>query len=176
MLTHTAAALKTQWQSLHLQHKDRAVNEDGFSLLESLIALVVFSVGFLALTALMMKSYQQSQSAYLRSLATEQAYDIADRIRANPAATTIASSDYHQAHNASDPGCIDTSCTPKQMAEYDGWAWNKINNDVLPVGSGSIEYTPAPAVGSAPGRFTVKVNWDDARTGNLLTFTTEFVP
>ena len=57
MLTHTAAALKTQWQSLHLQHKDRAVNEDGFSLLESLIALVVFSVGFLALTALMMKSY-----------------------------------------------------------------------------------------------------------------------
>ena len=56
---------------------------DGFSLLESLIALVVFSIGFLALTLLMHTSLQNTNSAFYRSVATEQAYDMADRIRAN---------------------------------------------------------------------------------------------
>ena len=56
---------------------------DGFSLLESLIALVVFSIGFLALTLLMQTSLKNTNSAFYRSVATEQAYDMADRIRAN---------------------------------------------------------------------------------------------
>ena len=42
---------------------------DGFSLLESLIALVVFSIGFLALTLLMQTSLKNTNSAFYRSVA-----------------------------------------------------------------------------------------------------------
>ena len=140
---------------------------DGFSLLESLIALVVFSIGFLALTLLMQTSLRNTNSAFYRSVATEQAYDMADRIRANRGAD-VAPADgigdnvgnYHNAEASADPGCILVTCNETQLAQYDGWQWNQTNGDVLPSGGGSIVFN------AATGAVTVTVSWDDNRTGN----------
>ncbi len=55
----------------------------GFTLLEVMIALVIFSFGLLALAALMAKGLQYNTSALHRSYASSQAYDMADRMRAN---------------------------------------------------------------------------------------------
>ena len=133
---------------------------DGFSLLESLIALVVFSVGFLALTLLMQTSLQNTNSAFYRSVATEQAYDMADRIRANRGAAGANVVNYRNAEASADPGCILVDCNATQLAQYDGWQWNQTNGDVLPSGGGSIVFN------AATGAVTVTVSWDDNRTGN----------
>ncbi|MDP6081508.1 MAG: type IV pilus modification protein PilV, partial [Arenicellales bacterium] len=93
---------------------------DGFSLLESLIALVVFSIGFLALTLLMHTSLQNTNSAFYRSVATEQAYDMADRIRANRGAEGANVVNYGGVEASADPGCIVAGCTALQLAQYDG--------------------------------------------------------
>lgn len=58
----------------------------GFSLLEALIALVVFSIALLGLAALYTKTLSLSHSSYLRTLASIQAMDLEERIRANPQA------------------------------------------------------------------------------------------
>lgn len=58
-------------------------NEKGFTLIEALIALVVFSIGLLGLAAMYSKSMMVTHSAYMRSLASIQALDMAERIRAN---------------------------------------------------------------------------------------------
>ena len=133
---------------------------DGFSLLESLIALVVFSVGFLALTLLMQTSLKNTNSAFYRSVATEQAYDMADRIRANRGAAGANVVNYRNAEASADPGCILVDCNATQLAQYDGWQWNQTNGDVLPSGGGSIVFN------AATGAVTVTVSWDDNRTGN----------
>ena len=135
---------------------------DGFSLLESLIALVVFSIGFLALTLLMQTSLRNTNSAFYRSVATEQAYDMADRIRANRGAAGVNVANYLNAEaTADDPGCIASAagCSPEVVADYDGWQWNRTNAQVLPSGGGRIEV-------NATGLVTVTVSWDDNRTGN----------
>ena len=164
---------------------------DGFSLLESLIALVVFSIGFLALTLLMQTSLKNTNSAFYRSVATEQAYDMADRIRANRGAD-VAPADgigdnvvnYRNAEaTADDPGCIANAdgCTSQALvAAYDGWQWNQTNAQVLPSGGGSI------VVNAATGAVTVTVSWDDNRTGNdcsavpappaCVSFEVDFIP
>jgi len=59
----------------------------GFTLLESMIALVIFSVALLALAGMYMKTLSLSHSSYLRALASIQAMDLEERIRANPNAT-----------------------------------------------------------------------------------------
>ena len=59
------------------------MNSKGFTLLEVLITLVIFSFGLLALANLVLKSAQYNASALHRSYASNQAYDLADRIRAN---------------------------------------------------------------------------------------------
>jgi type IV pilus assembly protein PilV len=66
---------------------------NGFTLLEVLIALVIFSFGLLALAALMAKGLQYNTSALHRSYASTQAYDIADRMRANRLGITAGNYD-----------------------------------------------------------------------------------
>ena len=158
---------------------------DGFSLLESLIALVVFSIGFLALTLLMHTSLQNTNSAFYRSVATEQAYDMADRIRANRGAAGANVENYRNAEASAGPfPCIASAagCTPADLADYDGWDWNQTNARVLPSGGGRI------VPNAATGVVRVTVSWDDNRTGNncravpapgppdCVSFAVEFIP
>ena len=129
---------------------------NGFTLLEVLIALVIFSFGLLALAALMAKGLQYNTSALHRSYASTQAYDIADRMRANRLGITAG--DYDSiSGTGTDPGCITTGCTPAQMAQYDAWAWNSANAALLPSGSGSVTI--------AGTTYTITVTWDDDRDG-----------
>ena len=55
----------------------------GFTLIEVLIAMIILAVGLLGLAGLQATSLRNNQSAYNRSVATQLAYDIADRMRAN---------------------------------------------------------------------------------------------
>ena len=57
----------------------------GFTLIEVLIAMLVLAVGLLGLAGLQATSLKNNQSAYNRSQATQLAYDMADRMRANVA-------------------------------------------------------------------------------------------
>ena len=156
---------------------------DGFSLLESLIALVVFSIGFLALTLLMHTSLQNTNSAFYRSVATEQAYDMADRIRANRGEAGANVVNYLNVEASADPGCILAGCAPLALAQFDGWDWNQTNARQLPSGGGRIVPT---AANPATGPVTVTVSWDDNRAGadcaavpapaQCMSFIVEFIP
>lgn len=56
----------------------------GFSLVEVLVAVLVLSVGLLGLAALQIAGVRANDSARLRTQATLAAYDLADRLRADP--------------------------------------------------------------------------------------------
>jgi len=61
-----------------------AINEQGSSLIEVLVAVVIISVGLLSVAALQTMALKSNQGSYYRSQATFLAYDLADRIRAAP--------------------------------------------------------------------------------------------
>ena len=132
------------------------MKNQGFTLLEVMIALVVFSFGLLALAALMAKGLQFNASALHRSYASSQAYDMADRMRANRIG--IENDNYDSVSGAgTDPDCIDSGCTPAEMAQYDGWAWNSVNALVLPSGSGIVARSGTT--------YRITLTWDDDRDG-----------
>ena len=79
-------------------HKSR-----GFTLLEVLIALLVFSLGLLGLAGLMIMSVKTNHSAYLRTQATFLAESMADRMRADPMAIWASSYNGNYPATASDP-------------------------------------------------------------------------
>ncbi len=86
----------------HIGSADRNVN--GFSLLEVLIALLVLSIGLLGLAGLQGTGLRYNHSAYLRSQATFQTYDMADRMRAN--LRGVQQGDYNNVSGIpTDPGC-----------------------------------------------------------------------
>ena len=142
-----------------------AVNlkQRGFTLLEVMIALLIFSIGLLGLAGLQAGGLRSNNQAQLRTIAVIQAYDMADRIRANPRG--VADGDYNAMDNSNPTAgnCITNTCTAAQMATYDYYEWQTTNQDILPSGHGTI--TTNVLGGGITTLFTVTVMWDEDRTG-----------
>ncbi len=152
-------------------------------MLEVLIAIVILSFGLLAMAASLSAGFRANQSAYYRTVATQQAYDMSDRLRANLAG--VAAGSYLNLNGTpANPGCITTGCTPAQLAQYDAWNWNTANANLLPTGAGVVclDSTPndgtpgVPACDGIGNIYAVKVWWDDDRTGNPKRFVTTLQP
>ena len=62
--------------------------ERGFSLMEVLIAMLVLAIGLLGLASLQAQSLKFNHESYVRSQATILAYEIMDRMRTTPSATS----------------------------------------------------------------------------------------
>ncbi|TRW92786.1 type IV pilus modification protein PilV [Candidatus Methylobacter oryzae] len=151
----------------------------GFTLIEILIAALVLAVGLLGLAGLQAASIKNNLSAYNRSQATQLAYDMADRMRANknesldPASgSVIAASTYltiAPTSAAAQASCETvTGCTRAQMAQNDLFQWNAALAGTLPSGTGTITVVAATRV------FTITVSWKDNPDGSNTSFLVSF--
>lgn len=94
----------------------------GFSLIESLIALIIVSIGLLGLAALQTSALRNTQIANISSNATLSAHDIIERMRANP--TGMQSKAYNAPSLVAHSNCYSTTgCTPTEIAENDMYEW-----------------------------------------------------
>lgn len=133
----------------------RFKRDQGFTLVEILVAVVVLAIGLLGLAGLQATSLRFNSSAYLRSQATNLAYEMADRMRANRQAAM--SGDYDpEAFEAPPPACAAVAPAGTTVAERDVRAWRKALACTLPSGTGSIQRI-------AGNIFRVTVRWDDSR-------------
>ena len=148
------------------------LRQKGLSLIEVMITLTVFSFGLLALAALMASGLKYNTSALHRSYATSQAYDMADRMRANRLGLDAG---YYNdlSESDTDPDCIESGCTPEQMAHYDTWQWNTDNARLLPEGAGTVSLKSNDS-----GIYTITVAWNDDRDPDTApdSFVSEFQP
>jgi type IV pilus assembly protein PilV len=151
----------------------------GFTLIEVMIAMLVLAAGLLGSVGLQATSLRNNQSSYNRSQATQLAYDIADRMRANASVagnylTTFMAPDAATCTTKDTPctACATTanSCTTALLAVKDLFEWNLALTNTLPRGTGTITLKGAV--------YTITVNWDDNRDGSVddndPSFTTSF--
>ena len=125
-------------------------NQSGFSLLEVLIALLVLSIGLLGLAALQITSLRSNEMANMQTTATQLAYDITDRMRANPEG--VANNEYVLAGGATPSGT--------SVAALDLIAWNQAVT-ALPGGRSSItQCSVSPCDGLT---HVITVQWDEMR-------------
>lgn len=144
-------------------HNSHSRPQSGFTLLEVMIALVIFSIGLLGLAGLQAGGLRSNTQAQLRTIATIQAYDMAERIRSNPRG--VEDGDYNAFDDATPTAgdCISNTCTAAEMATYDYYEWELNTQNVLPSGHGTV--SSALVGGGATRLFTVTVMWDEERTG-----------
>jgi type IV pilus assembly protein PilV len=126
--------------------------QSGMTLIETLVALLVLSIGLLGVAALQMTSLRNNHAAHTRSQATALAYDIADRMRANR--TVAVGGGYNIALGAL-PGA------PATLADIDILAWKNSLGAALPAGDGAI--TTDAAVTGDPNIVRITIRWDDSR-------------
>lgn len=131
--------------------------QTGFTLVETLVALLVLAVGMLGLVTLFAETLRLDRTALHRGLALDLATNMAERIQANPAAGVA----YQEP--GIDLGCgdggADRECTPEQLAAQDIFDWQQAAGATLPSGQGVLRYMP-PA-GENPGRYTLDLSWSE---------------
>ncbi len=143
----------------------------GFTLLEVMIAMVIFSIGLLGLASLQAISMQNEHASYSRSQAILLAYEMADRITATPSGsvsyviaantTTVAGYSTDMCTAVIPPG---NNCTTTNIVTYDLGLWKAALPVLLPSGKGSIT-----RVVDVTGfiTHTITVHWDEDRTGAI---------
>lgn len=143
-------------RSVHTRHS-------GFTLVEVLVALVVLSIGLLGIGKLMLFASRSNDSAYLRSQATELAYQMVDDMRANR--LVALSGSYTTALATAGTTslgytCAGTVCSQTNLAGYDVNTWKLRLASQLPSGKGSVVIATAgtPPMTTA----TITVQWDDS--------------
>ncbi|NHZ62532.1 type IV pilus modification protein PilV [Massilia genomosp. 1] len=127
--------------------------QQGFSLIEILVTMLVMSVGLLGIAGIILTNLKNNQSSQARGQATVLVNDIIDRMRANrtTAETLVGGvSPYALAIGANAP--VDTSVASVDLAQ-----WRAAAAQAIPKGVGSVSYTPATR------KFVIVVQWDDSR-------------
>jgi type IV pilus assembly protein PilV len=128
--------------------------QQGVTLVESMIALLVISIGLLGIASLQITAMSQNASSLHHSQAVWYAYNMSDRIRANKG--EFANYDGIDTNNTYTQDCMGGPCTNAQMLTADAADWATMTGN-LPGGIGII-------AASADG-LLVSVMWDDEGTG-----------
>jgi type IV pilus assembly protein PilV len=145
-----------------METRMRIVPSRGFTLLEVLIALLIFSLGMLGLAGLMVVSVKTNNSAYLRTQASFLAQSMADRMRANISKVNDYNGDYPA--TATTP-C--TSCDPDGLLDRDRSIWSQQLIDSLPGRTANINCVgnviPASSgAGTYDGTCEMTIKWTEA--------------
>lgn len=159
--------------------------QTGSGLIESLISIVVVSIGFLGFAGLQINGLAAANDSLFRSKAVYLSYQMADRVRANlPAANNGAYNNF-TSQSPPSPGCtVSVNCTAAQMATNDFAEWlTEIQSaGALPNGGGVIcldstpdDGTPAsPACDGQGDVLSIKLWWDEK--GQQHRFVSTFRP
>lgn len=165
----------------------------GFTLIEVLVTMVIVAFGLMGLISLMLNGLRANATSSFRTTAVSQAYDMADKMRANykgvndgnyssilppgsSATCPIATTDpvappTATALAATTCATCSTSCTPAQVAARDACLWHQQNNKALPLGAGAV------CKESGKEWYAITVSWDEEKTGQPnRTFTLRFEP
>jgi type IV pilus assembly protein PilV len=146
--------------------------QSGFTLLEVLVAIVIFSVGMLAMLGLLTNSLIFTGSAGHRSTASQLSYAMAEYVRGNP--TSLAS--YNDpSSSAITAGCFTSAgCAPAQLVQSEYGNWQQRIAETLPSGTGMICRDSSPMDGdgvnwecddAANAPFVVKICWRETAIG-----------
>lgn len=159
----------------------------GIGMMEVLVTILVLAIGLLGLAGLQLASLKQNNQALQRSVATLDAYDLTDRIRANPIGVDFGW--YNSPTATAVAACGTTSgCTPQQMAQNDFYSWLQQLASDLPSGKGfvcidsavdtAVDPTVGPSCDGSGDLYTIYITWTEISNGanQTKTFSTSFRP
>ena len=147
-----------------MQITSKIRHQDGATLIEILVAVLVLSIGMLGMVSLQARAMQFNTSSLHQSQANTMAYNIIDLMRANSGDNGAVAFYLHgigDAPNSTPISCIGpaVTCTPRELAEYDLHTWLNELAILLPSGLGEISVDNS----GASSIYTITIQYDDSR-------------
>lgn len=125
----------------------------GTSLIEILVAVIISAIGLLGLAVMQNTSMKLSYDSYIRSQANFLAYDLIDRVRANPDSSLYELTDDATVQQKD---CFSgDDCSKEEMRSFDLYYWRQQVETILPDAIVEITYDAAQQL------YSLRINWDD---------------
>lgn len=147
----------------------------GATLIEGLVGIVVLSVCALAYVSLQIDGASKNTSAMWRTKATQLAYEMSDRMRANQGGLATGSYDALIASPSVPPCATSVQCRPADMAQLDYAQWRAGVARALPDGAGVVCLTSTPFTGTAAnpacsgsGLRVIKIFWTEKASSAMF--------
>jgi len=124
----------------------RLNKQNGFTLLESLIAILLTALGILGILGVQMRTLSNTQDTMRRTQSIRLVNDLSERIKnqtsgiANANQYTTTWTDLTQSITEPSVDCSSSgaSCTATQLAAYDKYIWLNSAKNTLPLGKARI--------------------------------------
>lgn len=147
-------------------------HQDGLTLIEILIALLVIAVGLLSTASLQLLSKRSNYDAAQRTTAAHLAQDLLERMRSNPDALIdyLPAGTLGRGSQGAAPAvncaAAGVTCTAPELAAYDLWQWEQLLDGALEQRAGNATgglvearvCIRGPAFG-ATGVYEVAIAW-----------------
>ncbi|OOG40639.1 type IV pilus modification protein PilV [Rhodanobacter sp. C05] len=169
----------------------------GVSLIEVMMAVLIFSIGLLGLAGLMIMATRSNVAGYQFTQVSYLAHNMADRMSANPIGVWNGS--YNSAaYPVSTTQDCSAGCTPALLAAYDQQMWSSQLKTFLPPGAAAVIACTSTGVSFDPvgggqvdkrppygGTCAMRITWNERNTGDQTaqsattqtqTFAWEFQP
>jgi len=141
--------------------------QQGVTLMEVLIAIVVLSFGLLGMLGMLMNGLKMTSSSHYRTIAAQQLTAMADMINANPSLIGTYANATPMTPSVTAP-CFTTGCTTAELPPTDYRLWQANLAALLPSGTGILCLDASPADGNSGAfacsntdRPTVKICWNE---------------
>lgn len=146
----------------------------GFTLVESLIALLLLSLGLLGAGVMLLESLRAHAEALRAATATRLVRDMAERIRANPTARAQYDT---RAGTTGDAACdLAATCDPGQRAATDLAHYITTARATFPGPDTSARIEFEPAIGPvAPDRYRISLQWRGPRDNDQVRHAVTFI-
>lgn len=141
----------------HLQRRA----QKGFSLIESLVSIVIMALGILGIVGVQMRTLADTQTGVRRAQAIRLVEDLSERAKVNPnALANIAQ--YVKGFGA--PGappvnCKSGVCNSEQLAQYDIAVWKQAVADTLPLGDAAVFLSADEATPANRRQLGIMISW-----------------
>lgn len=137
------------------RHRPR---QAGLSLMEALVAIVLLTLGFLAILGLQMHALANVQDSVRRTQAIRLVEDLSERLKTLPDAMGQAGNfalDWSSAVQTSGlDDCTAVQCTPSKLAKFESNRWLASVKESLPLGQANVF-----VVASDPRQLGVMLAW-----------------
>lgn len=147
-----------------MKHQKSLRKQQGITLIESLVAIVISALGILGILGVQMRTLTDTQTTVRRAQAIRLIEDFGERMKINPNALLgIGNYTSGYAKTADDyagaTDCLTTTCTPTQQAGYDLKQWKTTVQQTLPLGQASIFLAPGETVDANRRQLGVLIAW-----------------
>ncbi len=140
--------------TLLMRHRSSCTGQSGVGLIEVMIAVLVLSIGFLGVGAMLAMSLSTNNSAMYRSYATMDSYSILDAMRADLSNAKGGAYNTTVTGNACPTGTGTLAAT--QLSKWCG----QLAQDL-----GLVATTTGTVNCTAQGECTITIQFDDSRSG-----------